>query len=210
MRPAVLCAVELFCFLALVPLLAVTMPDFAPRRVLLLAGCLYVIFRLRGKVEWRRLLARPSKVLLRGALGRGILVATVTFLYVYGFESEHLFEFPLRRPRLWLLIFFFYPLLSALPQEVIYRVYIFEAFEPLRRHPWVAFWISAAAFGWVHVIYAGWFAVLTSAGIGLILAGVYQKHRGEPGLLTALLVEHSLYGLAVFTLGLGRYFYLAR
>ena len=60
MRRALLCAVELFCFLALVPLAAAFAPDFAFRRGLLFVGCVYALFRLRGKVEWRRLLARPS------------------------------------------------------------------------------------------------------------------------------------------------------
>ncbi len=204
------CALELVFFLGLVPLLAVTVPEFLPRRFLLFAGCAYALFRLRGRIQWRQLLARPPAFLLRGALLRGLAAIILIACYLALWDQEHLFDFPLRRPRLWLLVFCLYPFLSALPQEIIFRLYVFEVFEPLRRRPWIALWVSALAFGWVHVIYSGWFAVAASTPVGLILACVYHKHRDKPGILTALLLEHSIYGLAVFTLGLGRYFYLAR
>ncbi len=210
LRTALLCALELFCFLGVVPLLAVAVPEFMPRRLLLFIGCFYAVARLWGRVERRRLLARPSIVLVRGAVLRGLVVAGLILVYVLLWDREHLFDFPSRKPGLWLLVFFLYPVLSALPQEIIYRVYVFEAFGPLRRRPWVALWVSGLAFGWVHVIYAGWFAVAASIPIGLILAWVYKTRRDEPGVLIALVLEHSLYGLAVFTLGVGRYFYLAR
>ena len=210
LRSTLFCALELFCFLGLVPFLAVAVPEFMPRRLLLFVGCFYAVARLWGRVDRRRLLARPSAALTRGAALRGLIVAGLILVYMLLWDQAHLFDFPSRRPGLWLVVVFLYPVLSALPQEIIYRIYVFEAFVPLRRRPWPAFLISGLAFGWVHVIYAGWFAVAASAPIGLILAWVYRKHRDESGILTALVLEHSLYGLAVFTLGLGRYFYLAR
>lgn len=210
LRPALLCALELCCFLGVIPFLAVALPEFMPRRFLLFIGCLYAVARLWGRVDRRRLLACPSAALLRGAALRGFVVAGLILVYVLLWDREHLFDFPSRRPGLWLLVFFLYPVLSALPQEIIYRVYVFEVFGLLRRRPWIALWVSGLTFGWVHVIYAGWFAVAASIPIGLMLAWVYKTRRDEPGVLTALVLEHSLYGLAVFTLGLGRYFYLAR
>ncbi len=203
-------ALEPVFFLGLVPLLAMSDPMHALRRLLLFAGCAYALFRLRGKVTWRRVFARPSPAMLRGALVRGALAAILILAFVVLCDPEHLLDLPRRRPGLWLLIFCLYPLLSALPQEIIYRLYVFEAFAPLRASPWAAYAFSVATFAWVHVIYAGWFAVAASGLAGLFLAGVYVRRRNEPGLLWGLVLEHSIYGLAVFTLGLGRWFFISR
>lgn len=62
---------------------------------------------------------------------------------------------------------------------------------------------GAAAFGYVHIIFGSRFSVAASGVGGWIFATRYLRTQS---LFTAS-VEHSIYGIIVFTVGLGRYFY---
>jgi membrane protease YdiL (CAAX protease family) len=92
---------------------------------------------------------------------------------------------------------------------LIYRVYLFEA-TGLWAKPKLAIAASALFFGWVHIVFAGWFAIATTAIGGLLLARTYINTRTKPGSLWIITLEHSLYGLAMFTVGLGRHFFIPR
>lgn len=203
-------ALELFFLLGMVPVLVMAVHGHAFRHAVLLAGCLYTIVRVHKFISWRRLFARPPVRWWRGPLVRGLLVFAVAAVYVRCTAPDQLFRLPLEHTRLWLLIIVLYPSLSVLPQELIYRVWVFEAHRPL----WTSFTlpviVSALFFGWVHVIYAGWFAVLSCIAGGLALGWNYHVNRSGPGAIWPLLLEHSLYGLTMFTVGLGQYFFIPR
>lgn len=205
-----LSALEIFLLLGLVPLLALCREEHLFRRVLLLAGCLYVIFRLRRHVSWAFLFRRPPPGWWRGPLLRAVLVLFLALAYTAFMEPDALLDLPRTRTRLWLLILFLYPLLSVLPQELIFRVWVFEAHTSLWVSPLLPLLVSAFFFGWLHIIYAGWFAVVTTTLGGLALAWNYRGNRSRPGAIWPLCLEHSLYGLTMFTLGLGRHFFVTR
>lgn len=61
---------------------------------------------------------------------------------------------------------------------------------------------SALSFGVMHVIYGNVPAVVLSALAGWIFSGTYQRTRS----LRLVWLEHSLYGIAAFTVGLGPFF----
>jgi hypothetical protein len=205
-----LSVLEIFLLLGLVPLLVLCREGHLFRRVILLAGCLYVIFRLHGHISWTALFRRPPPGWWRGPLLRGLLVLVLALAYAACMEPATFLDLPRHRTRLWLLILVFYPLLSVLPQELIFRVWVFEAHRPLWVSPLLPCLVSALFFGWAHIIYAGWFAVAATTLGGLTLAWNYQGNRSRPGAIWPLCLEHSLYGLTMFTVGLGRYFFLTR
>jgi hypothetical protein len=205
-----LSALEIFLLLGLVPLLVMWREEHLFRRAVLLGGCLYVVFRLRRHISWAVLFHRPPPGWWRGPLLRGLLVLALALAYAAFLEPHTFLDLPRTRTCLWLLILFFYPLLSVLPQELIFRVWVFEAHKSLWVSPLLPFFVSAVFFGWAHIIYAGWFAVVTTALGGLALAWNYQENRSRPGAIWPLCLEHSLYGLTMFTVGLGRYFFVAR
>ncbi|WP_052314111.1 hypothetical protein [Nocardia thailandica] len=62
---------------------------------------------------------------------------------------------------------------------------------------------SAAAFGIVHLAFGGWISVALSGVAGRLPAERYLRTRS----LATVTVEHSLYGMLVFTVGLGEFFY---
>ncbi len=125
-------------------------------------------------------------------------------LFAYSFEREAFLSFVRSRPYLWALVMLLYPLISVTTQELMYRVFFFHRYENLFKNtPWLFITINALLFGYAHIIFQNWYAVILSAIGGLMFAYTYQKSRS----FLAICLEHSLYGCLIFTLGLGRYFF---
>ncbi|MBX3359473.1 MAG: CPBP family intramembrane metalloprotease [Phycisphaeraceae bacterium] len=116
------------------------------------------------------------------------------------------FAFIRGNPRVWAVVMVLYPLLSAYPQELVYRTFLFHRYQPLLRGRAALFAASAAAFGWAHVILDNWLAVGMSTLGGVLFAWTYSRSRST----AAAWFEHSLYGCMVFTVGLGAFFYGGR
>ena len=66
--------------------------------------------------------------------------------------------------------------------------------------------LNALCFGWVHLLYGSWISVLLSIAAGGLFAWLYLRHRN----LWAVTIVHSLFGVAVFAMGYGMYFYHGR
>lgn len=165
--------------LALV-LLALT-PGFSPREL------------LRGPVagQWKLIAAFA---LAGAALSFGLVLALV---------PERLLELPRHRTGLWLLILLAYPLLSAAPQELIYRVLFFRRYGALFPSDKLALAANTVAFGFAHLFYMNALTIGLTALAGLIFGAVYLRFGSV--LLTSVL--HGLAGQLVFTSGLGVFFY---
>lgn len=142
--------------------------------------------------------AAMKRILLRFvplAVGLGWLAAKLA--------PTDLFELPMERPLVWLAVMLLYPILSILPQELIYRSFFLRRYTPLLRDPMRARIACALSFGWMHIIMMNWVAILLSVIGGLLFADTYQRTRS----LAAVCFEHALYGCFVFTVGLGRFFF---
>lgn len=103
-----------------------------PKFLALLAGLIYVLLVMTFTKSF------PTAA-LKFQLGtywktvalRFIIVAMVLTVYMALFEPDNFLILPRRHPWLWLAIMLFYPLFSALPQEIIYRMYYDFRFRPL-------------------------------------------------------------------------------
>ncbi|WP_280266872.1 CPBP family intramembrane glutamic endopeptidase [Nocardia wallacei] len=118
-------------------------------------------------------------------------------------RRDDLFDLPRRNPWLWLAVMVLYPALSVYPQELVFRSFLFHRYAPVFGESLVLVAASAAAFAYVHIIFGNWFSVVASGVGGWFFAARYLRTQS---LFTAS-VEHSVYGMLVFTIGLGRYFY---
>jgi hypothetical protein len=108
-----------------------------------------------------------------------------------------------RHPVFWAVVMVAYPVLSVYPQGLLYRAFFFERYGGLFPGRWAIILASAAAFGFLHIVFRNRLApVLTFIG-GLLFAWRYA----ETGSLAASSFEHALYGCWLFTIGLGRFFY---
>lgn len=136
-----------------------------------------------------------------------LLVALAAFVVgsavVWWWRPDLLYGLPRHEPVLWLFITVFYPLVSVYPQELVYRGVMFERYAPVfgSGTPMVA--ASATAFGFVHIIFGSWVSVLLTLVGGWMFARRYQRR----GSLMSAAVEHAVYGVLVFTIGLGQFFY---
>ena len=107
---------------------------------------------------------------------------------------------------LWLLIMILYPILSAFPQEIVYRSFFFKRYGNLFKNKKVLIFVNAFLFSFAHIIYLNPIVILFTFIGGLIMAQSYSKHNS----LIKVSIEHGLYGDIVFTSGLGAYFYHAQ
>jgi membrane protease YdiL (CAAX protease family) len=172
--------------------------------LVVLAAAAFVYLRRKPGFD-RRNLGRPEAIRpqLRSILTLWTVGAVVLLIIVVLFVPDQIFDLPLRNPLLWIAVLIFYPLVSVYPQEVIFRAFIAERYAPLFGRGRGMALASAVPFGFVHIIFGNWFAVVLSFIGGLLFFRRYQASRS----LLAAAVEHSLYGQLVFTIGLGIYFY---
>jgi membrane protease YdiL (CAAX protease family) len=174
-----------------------------PALWLLAAICLGMLLADRG-FDRRRLwnaehLGRHS----RRALLPFLLLAPLLLLFTLLVDPDRLFAFVRQRPLLWSVVMLLYPLLSVLPQGIIYRVFVVHRYGELftsRRSLIVA---SAVAFALVHLIFRNPIAPPLSFVGGLLFASTYLR----TGSALVAAIQHAAFGCWVFTTGLGWYFY---
>lgn len=188
-----------------VPLLAIGAPR-GLKFMLLWLFVLYAITMLRhvpglnARKEWNWQVGWQGfrKILFRTVFG----CCALTLLTVL-VSPERLLSFPLGRPQLWMMVMIWYPIISVLPQEIIYRSLFFHRYAQLFKKQNAQILASAIAFGWGHIMFLNWVAVILCTIGGILFSHSYVRHRS---LATAWL-EHSIYGCFLFTIGLGAYFY---
>jgi len=115
---------------------------------------------------------------------------------------QRLFSFPLQRPGFWLVVMILYPILSALPQELIFRSFFARRYAKLFPGTLPMILANAFCFGFIHVMFHNWVSPLLSAVAGALFAWSYSQHRS----LKWAAIEHAAYGCMVFTVGIGFYF----
>ncbi len=147
-------------------------------------------------VAWTDERTELNRIVARYAGGVLLAIAVVTL-----WMPDHLFDFPRQRTGLWLAVMVLYPLLSVYPQELLFRRYFFARYHGLLGPNWLVALASAAAFGWMHLIFRNEWAIgLTLIG-GWLFADTYRR----TGSLWLVCLEHALYGNLIFTVGLGRF-----
>lgn len=149
-------------------------------------------------------LGRAWWSILLPMLVRLAVVALILYLFLLLVLPGSLFALPRQHPGLWLAVMLLYPLLSVYPQELIFRTFFLHRYQYICRQPWILLLTNALAFAMAHIIYRNWVAVLLTFFGGFLFARTYQKTRST--LIASM--EHSLYGCLIFTIGLGRFFYL--
>jgi hypothetical protein len=143
-------------------------------------------FGLNGFRNWRMLSLRF------------VIIASCLALYVVLVEPGNILAILRHKPALWALIMIAYPVLSVVPQEIIYRAFFFHRYGSLFTHKSVSIVANAALFAFAHILFRNWVAV-----IGILWAATYLGSRS----LLVVSIEHALYGNFAFTLGIGYYFY---
>ncbi len=172
---------------------------------LLIMACIYIIGRSLKYVNWRAFWHFPKELSIwRGVFLRSLLILILSIIAMFILPHHGWFSLPQYSWKLWLMVMVFYPLISVLPQEIIWRFYLLEATKTILPHRYMRVLVSALLFGWLHIIYLNIFSLIATIYLGLQLA--YSYYQGEKS-IWPLWVEHALAGQIIFTLGLGTYFY---
>jgi membrane protease YdiL (CAAX protease family) len=141
--------------------------------------------------------ALPSMLTL-WAGAAAVLIATIALI-----DPHQLFSLPRQDPILWTAVMVFYPLVSVYPQELLFRAFLMHRYAPVFGSGAGIAVASALAFGFAHIIYGNPISVALTVLVGWLFARRYQRTRS----LLATSVEHALYGMLAFTVGLGDLFY---
>lgn len=148
---------------------------------------------LRG---WRAIRWPVVAALALVTLLAGVIVMQAT-------APNRMFATLLDHPERLLAIAILYPLLSALPQEVVFRALYFRRYRDIMPTGPQGMVLNAALFSLAHLMYwSGIVMVMTFAG-GLAFAWAHSVRRSFP----MAWVMHSIAGMVIFTVGLGIYFY---
>jgi uncharacterized protein len=190
---------EMVFLFAGLPLVAALVERQPFRLFLLLFGTGYAIWFMRREPpsDWRITRPQVKGILLRFVVIAGALTALTAWLV-----PDFFFFLPRHKP-LWLLIILVaYPLLSALPQEYVYRRFFYARYGSLLS-PILLDALNIALFGGLHIVYKNWPAVILATFGGAFFTRNWRKH----GSLGAVTLEHALFGMWLFIVGMGRFFY---
>lgn len=157
---------------------------------------------MTGGYEWRALVSHWSRVPWLKVVLFGAVVGATGWAIMQMTAPEYIRLLTVERFRFLILLWLLYPLLSALPQELIFRVLFFHRYSVLFPDQRIGLLVNAALFSFAHLMY--WSAtvlVLTFIG-GLVFALSYVRY----GFPTAWIL-HGVAGNVLFTVGMGYYFW---
>lgn len=193
--------VELLVLFAVFPaLLLLPVPPLLIAVVVLAAVAYCIVLTRREKLATRpELLTMDWRFLKRGPLQRFALFVLLSTLLMAWLLPQQLFIVVRENPVLWAAISVFYVVFSVYPQEFIYRQFFFRRYHMLVPDKRLFMVLNALLFCFAHLVFLNTLVfALTFVG-GLLFAATFEKSRS---LMTTSL-EHSLYGLWLYALGMG-------
>ena len=146
------------------------------------------------QAAWRQPLSNTAwrRVLLPWAAAVLVLAVILWLL-----RPEWLFALVKQRPGLWVALVVAYPFVSVLPQEVLYRLCFFRRYGGLFASGRTLIFANSVVFSSAHLVFHNVPAMVLTLLGGWKFAVTYQR----TGSLKLVMVEHTLYGWALFTLG---------
>ena len=169
---------------------------------LLAAVSMYLLWRTPGfriGVLWKGFAWRDLWIVAVFSAVTVLCTVTTVFFVV----PERFLILPLERTQLWIMIMILYPVLSAWPQEIIFRTLFFERYGVLFASPALLIAVNAFVFGFGHLFFQNPITILMTGFAGAVMGWAYWK----TGSLWLAWILHSLGGMIVFTSGLGVFFY---
>jgi len=148
------------------------------------------------------LLERPGGFhRLRELLPRMTLITAAIGLFTWGCYPERFFLLVREQPLLWAAVLLLYPIFSVIPQEITFRRFFYHRYRMLFGR--AALWANALLFAYIHIVFGNIVAVAFTFVGGALFALTYERSRS----VLLVSVEHACYGLALYTFGLGNFFY---
>lgn len=155
--------------------------------------------------SWREALSRGVSLRTVGSiLAIFCLAAPLLTLFAWHDNPSGFLRFPRYAQDVWIMVMLLYPILSVTAQEIMFRLFFYHRYRTLFGvDAQGAIVLNAVLFAFAHIAFQNVTTLVISFLGSLLFAWRYENTRSY----WAVVLEHSLYGNLIFTLGLGRYFY---
>jgi membrane protease YdiL (CAAX protease family) len=201
---------ELIVLWVVLPILlwADTLPVVYRIAVLVVAAAYALWIVWFEEVRWDELGFRgltgllPSLVLGAVWIAASLPLLALAAIVLHGLVS--LGAHPTTGPESLLGLLLFYASVSVTSQEFLYSSFFFRRYRPLFS-PGFLVGLNALVFAVAHLVYHSWVSVVLALAGRVIMARIYRRYGSFWGVWTI----HLLFGVAVFLVGLRRYFYRA-
>ena len=192
---------ELFILFVLIPVsFAVPYPIWI-KMIIGLMGFFYVIyfllkvhrnkFKMHNDLNWQQFLKHLGIQFL--------VIGMLTGLYLWVFDRPRLFYDIQNNPVKWLILSLIYIVLSVYPQELIYRTFFFQRYQTLFKSRGLFIFLNGVLFSLAHLFFRnGLVLVMTFIG-GILFAITFNRTKST----LMVSIEHALYGVWLYTVGMG-------
>ena len=134
---------------------------------------------------------------------RFVIIIGITLFFIWFFADSLWADLGANKKLLVAIII--YPVLSAFPQELIFREFFYYRYATIFRNPSVLLVVNVVLFSFAHLYFMSWVVLLFTLVGGLIFSITYLKTRS----LLVVTIEHTIYGSVILASGLGEQFYKA-
>jgi membrane protease YdiL (CAAX protease family) len=164
-----------------------------------------LLLTLDRSFSWREALSRGFSLRTLGSIvGLFVLAVPVMAAFAWFDNPRGFLRFPLYAQDTWIMVMLLYPILSVTAQEIMFRLFFFHRYRSLFGvDAQGVIVLNAVLFAFAHIPFQNVTTLVMSFFASLLWAWRYEHTRSY----WAVVLEHSLYGNLIFTVGLGRYFY---
>lgn len=198
---------ELVALYLLVPLLAIywlreNQEFLMPALFVLGVMCFYLLLSDKKFKRFRLWHTQGVSKHIKNTLLLFFPSAVVLAFLIHWFAPDIWFSLPSEQWQFWLITLAIYPVVSVIPQEVIFRTFFFHRYKGIIPSKQARWGISTLSFAFAHLVYGNWIAV----GMAAIGGGIFGYRYIITRSTLVVIVEHTLWGSYCFTVGVGVFF----
>ncbi|RCS26062.1 CPBP family intramembrane metalloprotease [Polaribacter sp. WD7] len=168
----------------------------------LLLGVLYIVWISITKKSVKKEKTITLKRLLLLIVGRFFIIAISTAAFIFFKDKSSLFSVMLNKPMLWIKFSGIYIVFSVIPQELIYRSFFVKRYRNFIKNKKVFIILNSILFSFAHIWFQSWVVLIFTFIGSLFFIDTYLKTRS----IWLVILEHSLYGVWLYTVGYGALF----
>lgn len=168
----------------------------------LLLGVLYIVWISITKKSVKKEKIITLKRLLLLIVGRFFIIAISTAAFIFFKDKSSLFSVMLNKPMLWIKFSGIYIVFSVIPQELIYRSFFVKRYRNFIKNKKVFIILNSILFSFAHIWFQSWVVLIFTFIGSLFFIDTYLKTRS----IWLVILEHSLYGVWLYTVGYGALF----
>lgn len=190
----------LILFVALPPVLLLPAPRLVQITIVLLGLAYSLVIASRagwwphpGLWHW------PARHAWKPVIKRFLLLGSSLTVLIAWLLPQLFLVVPRTTPDLWISVSLLYGVFSVIPQEWLFRHFLFQRYRSLVHHAGVRQFIIAALFSWAHIIFLDPLVLALTFVGGWLFADTYRRS----GSLPLVAVEHAAWGILIYTIGLG-------